>query len=486
MSIYLYGKQKKIKYQGSSDDVVIPGNLIVSGTSTLPGIADPTVTASATTFTVGTDLTVTNDATVSNDLAVTRDASVGRNFLVSGTAPSITITDTTNTVTAKLLANDTVTQVGASTNHALELITNNVARLSITNAGVATFSGTGLTLSNATNPTFTVTDTTNTTSLVAKSGDTTSTVGTSTSHSLILMTGGTTAVTIDTSQKATFAGAVEITGVQTFTGATTHAGLVTAPALTLTGASGVVLTMTDSTTPSTFKVTMTDTTTTLGMTTNHSLVLATNNTAAITIAGTQIATFAATPVMPALTLSGASGVVLTLTDTTTPSTLTITMADTTATIATTTAHALILNANGNTGISIASTGIATFAKAAVFTLGAQVTQVAITATVDGLTTGAIPVGTSFVVVTSSVATKIVTLPAGLAGTTIRGWTTANGHELQTPALSGATINGQDSDGTKSAAIPASTHWTATCVATDTWTLTASDALGAVVTAIVPD
>lgn len=110
----------------------------------------------------------------------------------------------------------------------------------------------------------------------------------------------------------------------------------------------------------------------------------------------------------------------------------------------------------------------------------------VTATVDGLTTGLITEGARFVSVTSANADHIVTLPPSKIGQPIRLWVGANGFELRTPASSNATINNQDSDGTKEAAIPANTLAEVVCVATNTWILSAKTNLGAVVTAIVPD
>lgn len=114
---------------------------------------------------------------------------------------------------------------------------------------------------------------------------------------------------------------------------------------------------------------------------------------------------------------------------------------------------------------------------------------AVTATADGLTTGLIPVGATFVSITSAAATSIVTLPSGAAayvGTVIEGWVGANGCELRTPAASGATINAVNADGTNEAAIPATTLIKLRLVAVDTWILDARSELGAVVIAIVPD
>jgi len=109
-----------------------------------------------------------------------------------------------------------------------------------------------------------------------------------------------------------------------------------------------------------------------------------------------------------------------------------------------------------------------------------------TATADGLTTGVLTPGSQFVTVTSASANNIIALPAGLAGTRVRGWVGANGFELRTVAAGNATINTVDSDGTNEAAIPATTYFECECVATDTWVLKAWDELGAPITAIVPD
>ena len=114
---------------------------------------------------------------------------------------------------------------------------------------------------------------------------------------------------------------------------------------------------------------------------------------------------------------------------------------------------------------------------------------ALTATADGLTTGLMTGNTSHAVVTSASATNAITLPAssaGLVGKVLTIWVGANGFELLTPALSGATINAVDSDGTNQVDIPASTLSRATLVNTDTWILENLTALGAVTTALIPD
>lgn len=110
-----------------------------------------------------------------------------------------------------------------------------------------------------------------------------------------------------------------------------------------------------------------------------------------------------------------------------------------------------------------------------------------TAAADERVASLIPAGSGKVTVAAFAtdANDWVRLPAGVAGTTITGWSVV-AHELRTPDSSNATINGQDGDGTNEAAIPATTLWVADCVATDTWILRAWDELGAPITAIVPD
>lgn len=96
--------------------------------------------------------------------------------------------------------------------------------------------------------------------------------------------------------------------------------------------------------------------------------------------------------------------------------------------------------------SIATSEIAdsavTYAKRAVIATA--------TATADGLTTGLIAAGSTFVTVTSDSATKFVTLPAitsATIGQTIDIYVGATGYELVTPASSNNTINTVDADQT---------------------------------------
>ncbi len=70
-----------------------------------------------------------------------------------------------------------------------------------------------LTLSSASSPTITVTDTTNTVTLKVYSQNTESIIGTYSNHNLELFTNSTRALTIDTSQNASFVGNVDATGI---------------------------------------------------------------------------------------------------------------------------------------------------------------------------------------------------------------------------------------------------------------------------------
>lgn len=118
--------------------------------------------------------------------------------------------------------------------------------------------------------------------------------------------------------------------------------------------------------------------------------------------------------------------------------------------------------------------------------GLQASQLAVTATADGLTTGLIPLGARSVAVTSASADNIITLPAGTAGQEIHVYVGANGCEMRTPATGGATINGVDSDGTNELALGATTSYICACVATDTWIVRGFTNLGADQAALVPD
>ena len=132
------------------------------------------------------------------------------------------------------------------------------------------------------------------------------------------------------------------------------------------------------------------------------------------------------------------------------------------------------------------TGATTLTGAVTATAGVQSAAVARTATADGLTTGIIAAGTSFVTVTSASANNIIALPAAVVGNEIWLYNAANGYELRTKAGDNETINGVDSDGTNELAIAATYTVRCNCVAAGTWIAVAWDSAGADVAALVPD
>lgn len=117
-------------------------------------------------------------------------------------------------------------------------------------------------------------------------------------------------------------------------------------------------------------------------------------------------------------------------------------------------------------------------------------QATATATAAGLTTGALTGADQFVTVTSASANDVICLPLDAncpIGTKIRGWVGANGFELRSNATDlTATINNVTAGTTNEAAIPATTLFEVQKVASLTWILTATDEVGAVITAIIPD
>ena len=115
--------------------------------------------------------------------------------------------------------------------------------------------------------------------------------------------------------------------------------------------------------------------------------------------------------------------------------------------------------------------------------------VTIVAAADSSIKSRLPIQATFVTVSAVVtnADDWVILPTGVkTGHVIHGWS-AIAHEMRTEASSGIEINSEDGDGTKEAAIPATTLWRATYIdATIGWILNAWDELAAPITAIVPD
>lgn len=114
---------------------------------------------------------------------------------------------------------------------------------------------------------------------------------------------------------------------------------------------------------------------------------------------------------------------------------------------------------------------------------------AIVAAADGSTKSRVPLDAAYVQVTAYTTNTddYIVLPVGVKpGHTIKGWSVV-AHEMRTEADSDIEINSENCDGTKEAAIPATTLWEVVYV-NDTigWILRAWDELAAPITAIVPD
>lgn len=116
-------------------------------------------------------------------------------------------------------------------------------------------------------------------------------------------------------------------------------------------------------------------------------------------------------------------------------------------------------------------------------------SVTIVGAADSSAKSRIPVTAKHVTVASNTndTNDWIVLPTGVQpGHSITGWSTV-AHEMRTEASSAIEINSEDCDGTKEAAIPATTLWRVTYVnATIGWILNAWDELAAPITAIVPD
>ena len=107
------------------------------------------------------------------------------------------------------------------------------------------------------------------------------------------------------------------------------------------------------------------------------------------------------------------------------------------------------------------------AEALTFGKGTTFTPYAATATSDGLTTGTIPDGATFVSVTSASANNIIILPTPTPGTMVLLHVGANGFELRSSAPATVAINGGTGANAESA-IPANTLVFMVCTTATTW------------------
>jgi hypothetical protein len=115
----------------------------------------------------------------------------------------------------------------------------------------------------------------------------------------------------------------------------------------------------------------------------------------------------------------------------------------------------------------------------------QASNVTVVATAGGGTTGLIPANASYVSITSSVATKAVSLPAAIAGKEIRLFCAANGCEVVS-AVAGDKLNTVVIGATNEAPLTALTLYTLVYDGVDNWVCTGADADGAVEAPIVPN
>lgn len=116
--------------------------------------------------------------------------------------------------------------------------------------------------------------------------------------------------------------------------------------------------------------------------------------------------------------------------------------------------------------------------------GYALKSAAITATADGLTTGIIPAGVTHAVITSSVNTKLVTLPAPVPGLRLTLVMTANGGKVRSSAPASIKING-GSGAAASSAISANVEVIFECMSATlwkAWTVAADGTMAALVAA----
>ncbi len=126
------------------------------------------------------------------------------------------------------------------------------------------------------------------------------------------------------------------------------------------------------------------------------------------------------------------------------------------------------------GLVTMSAGAAVTGKVTA-TVGLQARATAVTATVDGLTTGIIPDDTGVVTVTSSVNTKLVTLPTPTPGVILQINAEATGYNLRSSTPASVAINGGTGAAAKSA-VSAKTL-VCRCVSATAWIVTAYGADG---------
>lgn len=119
------------------------------------------------------------------------------------------------------------------------------------------------------------------------------------------------------------------------------------------------------------------------------------------------------------------------------------------------------------GTIVGTTDTQTLTNKKVSGTSLQATATAVTATTDGSTTGTVPDGTSFAVVTSSASSKQVILPAPTPGLLVRLYVGANGFDLKSSTPASVAINGGTGSGAKTP-VSANTTVYLSCETATSW------------------
>ena len=142
-------------------------------------------------------------------VGATSSTFAGNVNLIGANSPILTIQDTTDNVKLLLYAQNGDAHVGTYSNHPLFFETNSTTALTIDTSQNATFAG-NVTISKADTPLFQLIDTTNNISLLIGADNSNTFFRNSAGNMIFQTAGGTSALTLDASQNATFAGNVGI------------------------------------------------------------------------------------------------------------------------------------------------------------------------------------------------------------------------------------------------------------------------------------
>lgn len=126
-----------------------------------------------------------------------------------------------------------------------------------------------------------------------------------------------------------------------------------------------------------------------------------------------------------------------------------------------------LGFSGTGSINWSQTGASTIAPLITLSKGLVITPYARTATSDGLTTGTIADGYSWVAVTSASANNIIVLPTPTPGTIVLLTVGSNGYELRSDTPASVAINGGTGSNAESA-IPANSTVLCFCESATSW------------------